>query len=210
MIRPDVFIPIAEKNGTIIPIGNWVVEQSVRYYAKWREQYGVPFVLSINISAVQCNTDDFVDNVIRVIQKYHVQPEEIELEITESILIADFDAVIEKLHRLEEFGVRISLDDFGTGFSSLSYLKKLPINTLKIDKSFIDTVLTDPSTKIIMESIINMVDALGFESIAEGVENEQQLKYLNTIGCDVIQGYLLGKPLPAEGIDSLLQEISAS
>lgn len=184
MISPAKFIPIAEKNGTIIPI-----------------------VLSVNISALQYQKEDFVDSLLHIIRKYDVSPEEIELEITESILIDDFQAVTEKMQLLKEYGIRISLDDFGTGFSSLSYLKKLPINTLKIDKSFTDTLLTDSATRIITESIVSMVKSLGFESIAEGVEEEQQYKYLRAIGCDIIQGYLFGKPLSQEEIEQLLQKI---
>lgn len=207
MISPAVFIPIAEKNGAIVPIGNWVLEQSVKTYAKWRKQYGIPFLMSINISSVQCSRDDFVDSVIQVIKKYEVRPEEIELEVTESILIDDFESVTEKLRILKALGVHISMDDFGTGFSSLAYLKDLPIHTLKIDKSFIDSVLTETSTRIITESIVRMVKALGFETIAEGVENEQQYKYLHAIGCDVIQGYFLGKPMAAEHIESMLREM---
>ena len=129
-----------------------------------------------------------------------------ELEITESVLIDDFGAVYEKLKVLRNYGIRISLDDFGTGFSSLSYLKKLPIDTLKIDKSFIDTVMTDSVTRIITEAIINMVKSLGFESIAEGVEEEQQYNYLHAIGCDVIQGYLFGKPLSPAELETVLAE----
>lgn len=204
MISPNVFIPIAEKNGAIIPIGHWVVEQSIRQYAQWKHSYGYSMIMSINISSIQYNREDFVDLLLQILSKYQVKPSEIELEITESVLIDDFQAVSEKLKILRDYGVRISLDDFGTGFSSLSYLKKLPIDTLKIDKSFIDTVLTDSATRIITESIINMVKTLGFESIAEGVEEEQQYKYLHTIGCDVIQGYLFGKPQPAEAIEELL------
>lgn len=204
MVNPSVFIPIAEKNGAIIPIGQWVVEQSIRQYAQWKHKYGYAMIMSINISSIQYSKDDFVDSLLRVLAQYQVPPQEIELEITESVLIEDFQAVSEKLKLLREYGVRISLDDFGTGFSSLSYLKKLPIDTLKIDKSFIDTVLTDSATRIITESIINMVKTLGFESIAEGVEQEQQYKYLHAIGCDVIQGYLLGKPQSAEEMERLL------
>lgn len=207
MISPAVFIPIAEKNGTIIPIGNWVVEQSIKQYAEWSRQYAIQFIMSINISALQYNKSDFVDSLLKLLEKYQVDPSQIELEITESILIDDFEAVSMKLKQLRECGIRISLDDFGTGFSSLSYLKKLPINTLKIDKSFIDTVLTDSATRIITESIINMVKTLGFESIAEGVEEEQQYKYLHAIGCDVIQGYLLGRPQEASDIEELLQKM---
>ncbi len=207
MISPATFIPIAEKNGTIIPIGNWVLEQSIKCFARWRKQYDVPFVMSINISSLQCSKEDFIEFLICVIKKYNVMPEEIELEITESILIDDFEAITEKLQILREYGIRISLDDFGTGFSSLAYLKKLPINTLKLDKSFIDTVLTDSATRIITESIVGMVRKLGYETIAEGVENEQQYKYLQTIGCDIIQGYLLGKPQPQEDIEELLKNL---
>ena len=205
MISPNTFIPVAEKNGSIIPLGKWVVEESIKQYAAWRKQFGFPFILSVNISALQYKKDDFVESIVEIMNKYKVKPSEIELEITESILIDDFQAVSEKLKVLRGYGIRISLDDFGTGFSSLSYLKKLPIDTLKIDKSFIDTVLTDSTTRVITESIINMVKALGFESIAEGVEEEQQYRYLHAIGCDVIQGYLFSKPLPPEEMETLLE-----
>ncbi|MCM1044420.1 MAG: bifunctional diguanylate cyclase/phosphodiesterase [Candidatus Gastranaerophilales bacterium] len=209
MISPATFIPIAEKNGAIIPIGNWVVEQSISQYAKWSAEYSTDFVMSINISALQYSKEDFVPFLLGLLQKYHVQPSRIELEITESILINDFESVSEKLRQLRGNGIRISLDDFGTGFSSLSYLKKFPIDTLKIDKSFIDTVLTDSATRIITESIINMAKNLGFESIAEGVEHEAQYEYLRNIGCDVIQGYLLGKPQSSKEIEDLLQSMEA-
>lgn len=204
MISPNTFIPVAEKNGSIIPLGKWVVEESIKQYAAWRKQFGFPFILSINISALQYKKEDFVESIVNVMKKYQVSPSEVELEITESILIDDFQAVSEKLKILRGYGIRISLDDFGTGFSSLSYLKKLPIDTLKIDKSFIDTVLTDSTTRVITESIISMVKALGFESVAEGVEEEQQYRYLHAIGCDVIQGYLFSKPLPPEELEALL------
>lgn len=202
LVSPSAFIPVAEKNGIIVSIGKWAVEESIRQYSLWRNQFGFPFVMSINISALQYKKEDFVDFLLSVLNKYKVRPSEVELEITESVLIDDFEAVSEKLKLLRGYGIRISLDDFGTGFSSLSYLKKLPIDTLKIDKSFIDTVLTDNSTRVITESILNMVKALGFESIAEGVEEEQQYKYLRSVGCDVIQGYLFGKPLPADELES--------
>ena len=205
MISPGVFIPIAEKNGAIISIGTWVVEQSIRQYAFWRNEYGVHLILSINISARQFEKENFLELLLKTLRKYDVDFSEIELEITESILIEDSEVVTEKLKILKNYGIRISLDDFGTGFSSLSYLKTLPINTLKIDKSFIDTVLSDSATRVITESIVDMVKMLGFESIAEGVEDEQQYKYLHAIGCDVIQGYFLGKPLPASEMEKLIQ-----
>ena len=136
--------------------------------------------------------------------KYDVSPGEIELEITESVLIDDLSEVKDKLYMLREYGIKVSLDDFGTGFSSLSYLKGLPIDTLKIDKSFIDNVVEDDSSRIITEAMVSMVSKLGFETIAEGVETKEQYDYLRDIGCDAIQGFLLGKPQPASEIDNLL------
>lgn len=204
MIRPDLFIPIAEKNGTIVPIGTWVIEESVRIYAGWKAKYRYPLIMSLNVSAIQYKQPDFVDKVVQILKKYDISPEEIELEITETILIDDFQAISEKLTILRKMGVKISLDDFGTGYSSLAYLKGLPIDTLKLDKSFIDTVITDENTRIILESIIYMVKRLGLETIAEGVETQEQLDYLASVDCDNIQGYYLGRPMPPEQIEALL------
>ena len=210
MISPAVFIPIAEKNGTIVPIGTWVIEESLKAYADWRRKYHYPLIMSINISAIQYKQPDFIEKLLQILEKYDISPYEIELEITESILIDDFTEITERLAILRDIGIKISLDDFGTGFSSLSYLKGLPIDTLKIDKSFIDTVITDENTRIITESIIYMVKKLGFETIAEGVETEEQFKYLNEISCDIIQGSYLGKPMPAADIEKLLANMTSN
>ena len=210
MISPGVFIPIAEKSGMIVPIGTWVLEEGIRKYAAWRENYNCDMVLSLNISSIQYKRPDFVSNLLEILEKYRVNPKDIELEITESVLIDDFDQVVAKLRMLKEYGIKISLDDFGTGYSSLSYLKGLPIDTLKIDKSFIDTVIQDECSQVITESIISMVKKLGFETVAEGVETEEQYEYLKKIECDNIQGFLLGKPMPADEIVGLLRQNSAS
>lgn len=207
MISPAVFIPIAEKNGTIVPIGCWVIEESIKNYAAWKKKYSVDMILSLNISAIQYKRHEFIDNLMSIIRKYDVNPNDIELEITESVLIDNFIEMTEKLHVLREYGLRISLDDFGTGYSSLSYLKGLPIDTLKIDKSFVDTMLTDKNARIIMDSIVYMVKKLGFETIAEGVETQEQFDYLKSIECDCIQGYLLGKPLPGNELEKLLMKL---
>lgn len=207
MISPAVFIPIAEKNGTIVPIGCWVIEESIKNYAAWKKKYSVDMILSLNISAIQYKRHEFIDNLMSIIRKYDVNPNDIELEITESVLIDNFIEMTEKLHVLREYGLRISLDDFGTGYSSLSYLKGLPIDTLKIDKSFVDTMLTDKNARIIMDSIVYMVKKLGFETIAEGVETQEQFDYLKSIECDCIQGYLLGKPLQGDELEKLLMKL---
>ncbi|MDE5938461.1 MAG: bifunctional diguanylate cyclase/phosphodiesterase [Lachnospiraceae bacterium] len=208
MISPSVFIPIAEKNGTIVPIGNWVIEKSVQTYAQWRDKYHYPLVLSLNVSAVQCKKRGFIDCLMKILEKYDVSPGEIEIEVTETILIDDFSYISEQLNELKQTGVRISLDDFGTGFSSLSYLKGLPIDTLKIDKTFVDTLLTDKNTKIITESIIYMVKRLGYETVAEGVETKEQFQYLKELECDMIQGYYMGRPMPAQGIADILEKLT--
>jgi diguanylate cyclase (GGDEF)-like protein len=206
MISPSVFIPIAEKNGTIISIGSWVMEESVRIFSGWKKKYQASLILALNISAIQYKRRDFVDSLMQVLEKYEVSPSEVELEITESILIDDLEEVKNKLLALKEYGFKISLDDFGTGYSSLSYLKGLPIDTLKIDKSFIDTVISDNNTKIITESIIYMVKRLGYETVAEGVETKEQFEYLKSIECDSIQGYFLGRPMPPDQVEMLLNE----
>lgn len=206
MISPSVFIPIAEKNGAIVPIGSWVIEESVRIYSDWKRKYNSSLILSINVSAIQYKKPDFISKLMTTLKKYEVNPSEVELEITESILIDDFVEVTNKLAILRDYGFKISLDDFGTGYSSLSYLKGLPINTLKIDKSFIDTVVSDSNTKIITESIVYMVKKLGYETVAEGVETKEQYEYLKSIECDNIQGYFLGKPMPSHEVEELLKK----
>ncbi|MBO5291660.1 MAG: EAL domain-containing protein [Lachnospiraceae bacterium] len=206
MISPAEFIPIAEKSGLIVQIGNWVLKKSISSFAFWREKYDYDMILSINISAIQYKKQDFVGRLMELLREYNVPPSKIELEITESILIDDFEEITQKMHALREYGIRVSMDDFGTGFSSLSYLKGLPIDTLKIDKSFIDTLTTDEATKTITEAMIGMVKKLGLETVAEGVETADQLAYLKSIDCDNIQGFLLGKPMPEK---ELIQVIEA-
>ena len=205
MISPAQFIPLAEKNGTIVPIGQWVIEDSIRTYMQWKSEYDKEFILSINISAIQYKRDDFVRKLIDTIEKYGMNPSDLELEITETALIDNYNDVTDKMKVLRDYGIRISMDDFGTGYSSLSYLKSLPIDTLKIDKTFVDTVLQDENSNIIMESIMGMVKKLGLETVAEGVEKPEQLEYLKSIHCDNIQGFLTGKPQREEDIENILK-----
>ena len=207
LISPSVFIPLAEKNGTIIPIGDFVLDTSIRTFMEWKKKFNYSMILSINISSIQYSRQDFVPKVLSVVNKYNMNPEELELEITESVLIDDFAVVVSKIEELRDFGIKVSLDDFGTGFSSLAYLKGLPIDTLKIDKSFIDTITTDEASKIITESIVVMAKKLGYSTVAEGVETSEQLEYLKGISCDLIQGFFLGKPVDANGIEELLLRI---
>lgn len=203
-ISPAEFIPLAEKSGGIIQIGNWVLKEAIMIYAAWKRQFRFDGIMSVNISAIQIHKDNFATNIIKLLEQFGVSPKDFELEITESVFIDNFEEVIEKMRMLRDYGIKVSLDDFGTGFSSLSYLKNLPIDTLKIDKAFIDTALTDASTGIITESVVSMVKKLGFETVAEGVETEEQYEYLKGIHCDNIQGFYLGKPMAREEFEILL------
>lgn len=205
-IPPMKFIPLAEKSGGIIPIGQWVIRTAVSKLEEWRQKYNFNGIMSINISAIQLKKDNFVDDLIRFLRSADIDPENLEIEITESVLIERTSEIIEKVSQMRQFGLKIALDDFGTGFSSLSYLRSLPISTLKIDKSFIDTVISDDTTGIITESVVNMVRRLGLETIAEGVEEEDQMDFLKKISCDNIQGFLLGKPMEEKDFEKYVLE----
>lgn len=204
VIPPGRFIPVAEKIGTILPIGDWVLEKSISTFVDWKKRYDYDMTIAVNVSSIQYRQPDFVSKVINIVNQYDMDPEELELEITESVLIEDSQMVFEKMEELRSFGIRISIDDFGTGYSSLSYLKRLPADTLKIDKSFIDTIVTDPATKTIVTSIVELAKNLGFETVSEGVETKDQLEILQRMGCDLIQGYYLGKPKSQEEMEDIL------
>ncbi len=208
VVSPETFIPIAERNGSILLLGDWIIEECIADFAKWNEKHQnmEDFLISINVSSIQFKNKNFVKYLISIIQKYGISPTNIELEITESVFIDNMDEIIRKMKILKDFGIRFSMDDFGTGFSSLSYLRDLPIDTLKIDKSFVDDVVTDGSTRTIAESIIDLSKKLGFDTIAEGVEQEVQYSLLKNIGCENIQGFYLGKPMKFEDIDELLSK----
>jgi len=208
VISPETFIPIAEKNGSILLLGDWIIEECISDYSKWMKEHEnqKDFLISINVSSLQFKNKNFVKYLISMIKKYDIKPSNVELEITESVFIDNMDEIIHKMKLLKDFGIRFSMDDFGTGFSSLSYLRELPFDTLKIDKSFIDDVVTDGSTRTIAESIIELSKKLGFDTIAEGVEQEVQYSLLKNIGCENIQGFYLGKPMSFEEINNLLNK----
>lgn len=207
VVSPGLFIPLAEKTGSIIAIGDWVLDTAIRIFTEWKKKYDYDMILSVNISSIQYKRPDFVTKVMSTVNKYGLDPSKLELEITETVLIDDMKTVFEKMEELRDFGIRISIDDFGTGYSSLQYLKSLPADTLKLDKTFIDSAENDNSTKIIIETMIGMSKKLGFETVAEGVETKEQLDILENMGCDIIQGYYLGKPVSDEEIENLLLRI---
>lgn len=203
---PADFISVAESGGLMRDIGDWVIRDSFKTWSEWKKKYNYPMTLSLNISVTQLQGDDLIERMKQHTRKYEINPAEVELEVTESVLIHDTEHIINRLERLRDMGFKISIDDFGTGFSSLSYLKDMPVNTVKIDKSFMDSLLQDHATQVITETMIYLSKKLGFISIAEGVETEQQLEYLRHMDVDVIQGFLMSKPIPKMEMEKLIQQ----
>ena len=196
-VSPAQFIPLAEDSGLIIPIGLWVLQTACAQIKAWdQHQRTRDLQIAVNISARQLRQPNFVDQVRDCLQKAQINPARLKLELTESVVLDDVDLVIGRMQQIRTLGVTFSLDDFGTGFSSLSYLKRLPLDQVKIDQSFIRDITTDPNDAAIVSAIIAMSNSLGLQVIAEGVETEAQLAFLRDSGCMHYQGYLLGKPAP--------------
>lgn len=204
-IAPSVFIPLAEETGLIIPIGRWVLKSAISTLKTWQEKYNFSGVMSVNVSPIQLRSDDFLYDLDNLIEHYKINPGLLEIEITEGVMINNMTDTIEKLKAIKARGLRVSLDDFGTGYSSLSYLQMLPLNTLKIDKAFINGITAaDGIQANITSCIINMVEKMGLETIAEGVEHPDQLELLNKFNCNIVQGFLRGKPMPFNLCDAYL------
>jgi EAL domain-containing protein (putative c-di-GMP-specific phosphodiesterase class I) len=201
--EPKEFVPAAEASGLIVDIGGWVLEAACAQFAAWREQGIAPPRVSINVSAQQLKYVEFPRSVRRVLEKFSMSPELLELELTETVLAED--AAGAALLQLAALGVRIALDDFGTGYSSLNYLRLHPIHAVKIDRSFLEEVPVNPASATLAETIITMAHALGKEVVAEGVETEEQMQFLREHGCDIAQGFYLARPLPVAQITELLQ-----
>ncbi|WP_378955112.1 EAL domain-containing protein [Pelosinus sp. sgz500959] len=205
-VPPIQFIPLAEQSGLIHGIGQWVLYQACQFARRLADQGWGRIHVAVNISSKQIAADDFISVVRSAVNTAGIQPEQLELEITESLLMTSIEDATSKLVELKEFGVHLSLDDFGTGFSSLTYLRRLPVETLKIDKSFIDMITTDAQGAKIIGSIINMAHTINMNVVAEGVETPEQLEYLADNGCDLIQGYLFSRPLPESEAIKLLSD----
>jgi diguanylate cyclase (GGDEF)-like protein/hemerythrin-like metal-binding protein/PAS domain S-box-containing protein len=208
IVGPVEFIPYAEESGLILPIGQWVLETACAQLKQWQQQCDTKHLtIAVNVSSKQFRQKDFVDTVIKMINHYDIDVTKLKMELTESLLLDDIDTTIIQMNALGRLGILFSLDDFGTGYSSLQYLKKLPLSQLKIDRSFVDDLLTDQSDQSIVKTIISMADSLGFSVIAEGVETIEQKRYLLDIGCSHFQGYLFSKPMPISEIEQLISNI---
>ncbi len=202
---PLEFIPIAEESGQIIPISQWVIERCCQHLKDWREDLDDDFVLALNISAKHFQRGQLQEDMAQAISQTGVNPAKLELEVTETAIMDDLDLAVSTLMALKKLGIRTAIDDFGTGHSSLSYLRKLPIEILKIDKSFIDEILTSREDRTLVKGIIDMVHALDIEVVAEGVENHQMAELLKNMGCDLVQGFHYCKPISEREFVQLLK-----
>ncbi|GAB4561993.1 MAG: hypothetical protein Tsb0017_20000 [Geothermobacteraceae bacterium] len=202
LVPPMKFIPVAEQSGLIVEVGTWVLEEACRQAAAWQQLGLPPMRVGINLSGGQFRAPGLVETVAGILERTCIDPGQVELELTESMLMEQEGSVVELLVRLKSLGVHLAIDDFGTGYSSLSYLKHFPINRVKIDRSFVKDLETDADSAAIVAAIIAMAHSLGLEVIAEGVETQPQLDFLRNQGCEQIQGYLFGKPM---GTDDFVQ-----
>ncbi|MCI1209947.1 MAG: bifunctional diguanylate cyclase/phosphodiesterase [Treponema sp.] len=204
-VSPEKFIPIAEKTNTILTLGQWVLETAIGTLKQWQTEFNFEGILSVNVSPVQLKSQDFLTGVFTLLEQYDIRKGSLEMEITEGLFIDDMQVTIQKLLQLRSKGILISLDDFGTGYSSFKYLEQLPITTLKIDKTFISNIASKKKIEAeITASIISLTTKMGLETIAEGVENTEQLAELKTLKCTTVQGFLLGKPMTKSCCEPLL------
>jgi diguanylate cyclase (GGDEF)-like protein len=203
LVPPMKFIPLLEETGLILQVGSWALRRAALDHRAWVEQGLKPPRVAVNVSPIQLRQRDFVRDVERAIREGGA-PVGIDLEITESLIMQDIHATIEKLVLLRKLGVQVAIDDFGTGYSSLSYLARLPVETLKIDRSFVITMLEDPNTTTLVRTMITLAHSFGLKVVAEGVDSEEQANMLRLLGCDQMQGYLFSKPLPVEALIALL------
>lgn len=205
LIPPAEFIPLAEATGLIVPIGEWVLRAAIRQCGDCQEGGLAPLRVAVNLSARQFQQPNLVEVVRGSLAEAGFEPGRLELEITESSVVSDRDAAVAALRELRAMGVRVAIDDFGTGHSSLSHLKHLPVDTLKIDRSFIRDMVADPNDEAIVGAVVKLGHSLGLNVTAEGVEEEAQSSLLGALGCDEAQGYLFGRALPPDDFEKLLR-----
>ena len=209
IIPPGQFIPMAEDTGLIIPIGNWVMRTACAQNKLWQDNGMKPFTIAVNISMRQFKQKDFISTVTTILQETNLEPQYLELELTETIVMEDMNATLKILHSLKSLGIRLSIDDFGTGYSSLAYLKEMPINMLKIAQEFVRDINVDQNDVAIAKATIQMAQSMGLEVIAEGVETIEHQRVLTALNCKKTQGYLFSKPLPADEFEVFIENHQA-
>jgi diguanylate cyclase (GGDEF)-like protein len=206
MISPGFFIPLAEESGLIVPVGEWILRAACRDTRDWYQRYGLPLRVGVNLSPLQLRQPGFVERVASVLEETGLDPRQLDLEVTESISMKSIPGLLETLHGLRGLGCSISIDDFGTGQSSLDYIKRFPADRIKIDQAFVRNIGVDPDDEAIVRATISMAHNLNRQVVAEGVEIEQHLEFLREQGCEVLQGFLFCRPVPPATFENLLKE----
>jgi diguanylate cyclase (GGDEF)-like protein/PAS domain S-box-containing protein len=208
LVSPAEFIPLAEESGLILPLGQWVLETACLQLKAWSDLADCSHLtLAVNVSSRQFHQKDFVDQVLQTLERTGADPSRLKLELTETLLVTDINNVIERMSRLKSRGVSFSLDDFGTGFSSLAYLKRMPLSQLKIDQSFVRDILIDPNDVAIARMVVTLAETMGLQVIAEGVETQAQIDALSDLGCQHFQGYFFSRPLPVDQFQAYLRSL---
>jgi len=207
LLSPDIFIPLAEETGLIVPIGRWVLGESCRQLAEWRRMFpeGTLRHMSVNLSVRQLQSEGIVDEVAALLVRHELDPKDLTLEITESMLMADTEITRRCLNGLRDLGVSLAVDDFGTGYSSLGYIKHLPVDTIKIDRTFVDGLGTEEGDEGVVRAVIALADGLNVKTVAEGIEGAVQLETLRALGCDLGQGYYFSRPVAADELAKLVR-----
>lgn len=203
---PDQFIPILEQSGLIIDVGYWVLDQAIQQLETWQAQNRPLYQISINVSPVQLNEPNFVAKLLDRVKHTHISPKWLAIEITESIFVSHMAHTRQMIFELQNSGLEVQMDDFGSGYSSLNELKNLPFDVIKIDREFVKQIDTDARDVVLVEAVIQALHKLDKKVIAEGIENTKQKQILEQLGCDLIQGYFLAKPLPIQHLESFLDQ----
>ena len=204
LLAPDQFLHYLEDTGLINPVGEWVVQTACQEARHWLHEGYPPMRISVNLSSTQFRSDDIVERIANVLNENQLAPQLLEVEITENLLIENTDDAIKIIEQLKELGIIVSIDDFGTGYSSLNYLKSFPIDYIKIDRTFIRDLQSNAKDAAITSAIANLARSLDMQVVAEGVENPEQMEFLKQQGCQQIQGYLIGKPMPMPAMKDLI------
>jgi len=208
MVNPINFIHIAEKTGLILPIGEWVIKSACRQNKIWQETGILNVPIAVNISVNQFQNRKIIEDIIVILKETGLDPKNLEIEITENIIMKETEYIIESLKQLKQLGVKIAIDDFGTEYSSLNYIKQLPVDKIKIDISFVRGININHKDEAIIKVIIALAKNLELKVIAEGAETKEQIEFLRKEGCDEIQGYYYYKPMPAKQIEELMKKRS--
>jgi EAL domain-containing protein (putative c-di-GMP-specific phosphodiesterase class I) len=209
LVSPAIFVPLLERSGAIVEVGAWVIQQAVRDCQEWMSRGAAQVRVAVNVSPLQLRRRDFVPGVLSSVMPLAAAAGGIDIEITESMLMQDIELSIRKLEELREAGIGVAIDDFGTGYSSLRLLSRLPVDTLKIDRSFIQGITQGPHAMTLVSTIISLARAFDMRLVAEGVETVEQLDLLRVMGCDQAQGFYLGRPAPSSEVPAMIERLSA-